>query len=118
MYGKFSKKLKFRTCWYAHVCVRTKRYEMFVLQKTISTYYMNDPITKSICLIFLSDCNWTRTQNNLVPKGTLNHLANLVKWLSIPLGTKWFWVRLQLQSLKRQISRLLRARSCLKFRQL
>ena len=26
-----------------------------------------------------SDCNWTRTQNHLVPKRTLNHLAKLVK---------------------------------------
>ena len=41
----------------------------------------------------LSDCNWTRTH-------------------------KWFWVRVQLQSLKLQISRLLRARSSLTFRQL
>ena len=35
----------------------------------------------------LSDCNWTRTQNHLVLKQTLNHLA------------KWFWVRAQLQKL-------------------
>ena len=45
----------------------------------------------------LSDCNWTRTQNHLVRKGTLNHLA---KWLSVCLQTKWFWVRVQLQLLK------------------
>ena len=30
----------------------------------------------------LSDCNWTRTQNHLVLKRTLNHLAKLAKWLS------------------------------------
>ena len=30
----------------------------------------------------LSDCNWTRTQNHLVLKQTLNHLAKLTKWLS------------------------------------
>ena len=30
----------------------------------------------------------------------LNHLANLAKWLSVRLRTKWFWVRVQLQSLK------------------
>ena len=46
---------------------------------------------------FLSDCNWTRTQNLLVRKRTLNHLA---KWLSVCLLTKWFWVRFQLQLLK------------------
>ena len=27
----------------------------------------------------LSDCNWTRTQNHLVLKRTLNHLAKLTK---------------------------------------
>ena len=41
----------------------------------------------------LSDCNWTRTQNHLVCKRTLNHLAKL----SVRLQTKWFWVRVQLQ---------------------
>ena len=29
-------------------------------------------------LVSLSDCNWTRTQNHLVLKRTLNHLAKLV----------------------------------------
>ena len=29
--------------------------------------------------ISCSDCNWTRTQNHLVHKGTLNHLTKLVK---------------------------------------
>ena len=52
----------------------------------------------------LIDCNWTRTQKHLVRKGTL-------KWLSFRLRTKWFWVRVQLQSLKLQILHLLRARS-------
>ena len=60
-------------------------------------------------------CNWTRTQNHLVRKRTLNNLA---KWLSVCLRTKWFWVRVQLQSLKLQISCLLRARSSLTFSQL
>ena len=45
----------------------------------------------------LSDCNWTRTQNHLVRKRTLNHLA---KQLSVCLQTKWFWVRVPLQLLK------------------
>ena len=35
----------------------------------------------------LSDRNWTRTQNHLVRKRTLNHLAKLVKWLSCVLTT-------------------------------
>ena len=44
----------------------------------------------------LSGCNWTLTQNNLVCKRILNHLA---KWLSVCLRTKWPWVRVQLQLL-------------------
>ena len=31
----------------------------------------------------------------------LSRLANLAKWLSVPLQTKWLWVRVPLQSLKR-----------------
>ena len=34
-----------------------------------------------------SDCNWTRTQNHLVLKQTLNHLTKLTKWLSCVLST-------------------------------
>ena len=34
-----------------------------------------------------SDCNWTRTQNHLVLKRTLNHLTKLVKWFSCVLST-------------------------------
>ena len=42
----------------------------------------------------------------------------LAKWLSVRLRTKWFWVRVKLQSLHLQISRLLRARSSVTLRQL
>ena len=35
----------------------------------------------------LSDCNWTRTQNHLVYKRTLNHSTKLAKWLSCALIT-------------------------------
>ena len=68
-------------------------------------YSFSEGIYYSLYTLALSDCNWTRTQNHLVRKRTLNHLAK-------------FWVRVQLQSLKLQISRLLRARSSLTFRQL
>ena len=40
------------------------------------------------------------------------------RWMSVRLRTKWFWVRVQVQSVHFQISRLLRARSSLTFRQL
>ena len=65
-------------------------------------------------------CNCTQTQDHLVCKRTLNHLAKLAicschvtyafqsestlysfaKWLSVHLQTDWFWVRVQLQLLK------------------
>ena len=67
------------------------------------------------------DCNWTQTHNHLVQKRILNHLdklASLAKWLSICLRTKWLCVRVQLQSPKLQISRLIRASNSLTFRQL
>ena len=35
----------------------------------------------------LRDCNCSRTQNHLVHKRTLNHLAKLAKWLSCALST-------------------------------
>ena len=60
-------------------------------------------------VVNISDCNWTRTHNHLVCKQTLNHLAklaDLAKWLSVRLQTKWLWVPVQLQSLKLQISSL------------
>ena len=49
-------------------------------------------IVKGLKLNFLSDCNWNRTQNHLARKRTLNHQAKLVKWLSVRLRGKWFWV--------------------------
>ena len=45
----------------------------------------------------LSECNWTRTQNHFVCKQTLNHFTQLNKFR---FRTKWFWVRVQLQSTK------------------
>ena len=51
----------------------------------------------------ISHCNWTRTQNPLVRKQILNFLAI---WLIVGLGTNWFWVPVQLQSFKCQISGL------------
>ena len=61
------------------------------------------------------------SNNHLVHKQTLNHLAkltSLAKWLSAHLWIKGLWVRVQLQLLKLPISRLLWARSFLTFKQL
>ena len=57
----------------------------------------------------------------LVRKETLNYLvklANLATWLSVRLQTKWLWIRVPLQSLKVQTSRLFQASSYLTLRQL
>ena len=40
----------------------------------------------------LSDCNWTRTQNHLLLKRRLNHLAKLTKWLDCALSTYLYGV--------------------------
>ena len=40
----------------------------------------------------LSDCNWTQTQNHLVRKRRLNHLAKLAKWLRCVLSTYLYGV--------------------------
>ena len=53
------------------------------------------------------------THNHLVPKRTLKHLigyASLVNWLSVRLRTYLFWIRVPLQSIKLQISRLFRSK--------
>ena len=55
------------------------------------------------------------SQRNTQPFSQTGHLA---KWLSVVLWTKWLWVLVQLQLLKLQISRLLRARGSLTLRQL
>ena len=61
-------------------------------------------------LIFQSDIKVIQTYNHLVR----NQFGQMV---SVCLRTKWLWVRISLLSLKRQIWRLLRARSSLTFRQ-
>ena len=51
------------------------------------------PILKNICeplLLKMCSWNWKKCKN----------LASLAKWLSHRLRIKWFWVRVQLQSLK------------------
>ena len=45
-----------------------------------SSLYVKGLLARSRRKIWcLSDCNWTRTQNHLVRKGTLNHLPKLVE---------------------------------------
>ena len=76
---------------------------MYAFQSESTLYSclnVKELLAQSWCEIWsLSDCNWTRTQNHLVHKPTLNHLAkfnHLPKWLSVRLRIKWFWVWVQL----------------------
>ena len=49
---------------------------------------LNELFGRSKCEIWnLSDCNETRTHNDLVRKRTLNHLAKLAKWLHCRVST-------------------------------
>ena len=49
---------------------------------------VKEPLARSTREIWnLSDCNWTQTQNHLPPKGTLNDLVKLAKWLTCSLST-------------------------------
>ena len=87
-----------------------------VLKKTALKWHSNMIFWK---VEYKSYCNRIRTNNHLVCKRTLNRLAKLAslgKWLGGRLRTKWLWVRILLQSLKCQISRLFWARSSLTFR--
>ena len=63
----------------------------------------------------LSDINGIWTHNHLVRKRTLNHLAKLVKWLSVRLRTNWLWVRISLLSIITPWACLLRSGTKLMF---
>ena len=80
-------------------------------------------LCKVFCLVddlntINDDCSGTRTHNHLICKRTLKQLASLANWLSVRFLTNLLCVRIPLQSLKLQISPLLRARSFLTFGQL
>ena len=84
---------------------------MFIIEAVSISEQSTEPL--ELFSFKLNDSNWTRTHNHLVRKRT-----SLAKWLSVGLQTKWLWIRVQLQSLKFQISRLFRGSSALTFRQL
>ena len=74
----------------------------FQSESTLYSYLnVKELLAWSRCKIWsLGDCNWTRTQNHLVHKQTLNHLAklaSLAKWWSVCLLIKRLWVQVQLQ---------------------
>ena len=61
----------------------------FQSESTLYSYTLNikELLARSRREIWrLSECNWTRIQNHLVLKRTLNHLVKLAKWLSCVLS--------------------------------
>ena len=79
-----------------------KYYWLYVLVKSrtrfrVNTLYLSEcqgtPCSKQAQnLKFKWLCNWTRTQNHLDPKKTLNYLAKLAEWLSCVLSTYLYGV--------------------------
>ena len=61
---------------------------------SISALISRTPCSKQARNLKLSDCNWTRTYNHLVPKRTLKHLAKLAKWMSYAVSTYIYTVHL------------------------
>ena len=97
-------KSKFRVSFWLHLIFKTLGWFLCFKFLTVCschvTYAFQSEFTPYSCMnvkellarsrreiLRLSDCNWTQTQNHLVRKRTLN------------LRTKWFWVRVQLNSL-------------------
>ena len=63
-------------------------FKRFRVNPQYSCLNVKELLAQSRCRISsLSDCNWTRTQNHLIHKWTLNHLAKLTKWSSCVLST-------------------------------
>ena len=67
---------------------------------------VNELLTRNIIHIWnLSDFDGSQAHNHLVLKRVLNHLAKLPnlasfsRWLSVPLRSKWLWVRAPLKSI-------------------
>ena len=95
---------RFRACFKQGVPWHSGNYRVWIHSEMRTWHYKDIQPNAPIYIYVL------RTQ--------LNHLACLAKCLSVPCGTKWFLVRVQLQSLNLQISNLQRARKSLSFRQL
>ena len=92
-----------RTCFEQGVLSHFGNYRVWIHSET---YLWHDKTIQSIA--------WYRK----VLKTHLIHLVCLAKCLSVRLQTKWLWVRVKLQLLKLYITRLLRPKSSLTFRQL
>ena len=94
---------------------------------TSTILFLSYDSAKTRCVEFIStprnSTAWQGCKTDLFVYQTVSSHCQLSKhswwpaqfgwWLSVRLWTKWLWVRVQLQSLKLQILRLLRARSFL-----
>ena len=60
-----------------------KRKILIVFDDMIADIVTNQKFQVRIKELFISDCNWTRTQNQLVLKRTLNHLAKLAQMIEL-----------------------------------
>ena len=70
------------------VCFYHVTYEFESESRLYSSLNVKELLARSRCHIWrLSDCDGTRTHNHLVRKRTLNHLAQLTKWLSCAVST-------------------------------
>ena len=120
----------FKSCWQkaqfqAVHCLELSIFFSFILPQNQKTFYLEfyfrgyktdaNLFTPFIILYWTEAYLGTRQESaiELFPK-----IINNSKWLSVRLQTKWLWVRIPLQLLKFQISRLFWARSSLTFRQL
>ena len=62
---------------------------LLVIIIIIKNFTKNDKLLRQVIkLARQSNCNWTPTQNDLVHKRTLNHLAKLALWLWIHFETR------------------------------
>ena len=83
------------------------------------TYFLEDKRQndRQGCYIQVTATELESTAIQFVNKHSLAQ-TSLAKWLSVRLRSRWLWILVPLKSLKLKISRLLRARTSLKFRQL
>ena len=94
---------RFRVCFEQGVRWHSGSYRMWIHHETRTWHKNNIQSNAPYRWVFITQ---------------LNQFASLAKWLSVRLWIEWLWLRVPLQSLKLQISRLLPAESSLTFRQL
>ena len=117
LYGAFHRMLL--SCQFCVLdCLKQARYPTFKWQQWDSNPQSLNSQTKHKTRTWHDNNIKSNAPYSQVLTTQLNHLASLTWWFSVRLRTKWLSVRITLQSLKFQISRLFRARGSLNFRHL